>query len=497
MRLHHHAQFAIATIDMPARPVSLQARYTLCLACVLVPGCVSVGPDYVPPRIAVPAQWASFGASDLGVDGADSALLTAWWDAFGDPLLSSLMLRARTGNRDLAQAEARIREARARRGIAQAERLPTVQSSAAATQRSSSEEAGSGTTTRQYAAGFDANWELDLFGGRRRALEAASANLEASAYDLRDVLVSLCGEVALNYIDLRTFQARLAVAQSNLQAQSETHDIARWRQQAGLATQRDVEQARLNLEQTRALIPALQTGIAQSAHHIAVLLGQHPGTLQATLTPTRPIPVAPATVAIGVPAETLRRRPDVQRAERQLAAQTAQIGVATAALYPNFSLAGSIGLESLLARRLITASAVTSSLGASMGWTMFDAGRVRQNIAVQTALQEQALGRYEAAVLTALQDVENALTAHAAEQQRHAALTVAADAARNAATLAQQQYAAGLVDFQIVLDAQRSLLSLQDQLAASQGTVAANLVRLYKALGGGWTALAQKADVAK
>lgn len=461
------------------------------LAAVLVcGGCINVGPDYVPPPVQAPARW----HAGAGFAADDAHALAAWWQTLDEPLLSELIERAAKGNRELAQAEARVREARARRGISEAERFPALQSSAGATQRRGSEETGSGRSTELYSAGFDASWELDLFGGRRRALEAASANLQASVYDLRDVLVSLTAEVALNYLDTRAFQARLAVAEANLRLQGETFDIARWRSEAGLATQRDVEQAKLNLEQTRAQLPALRTGIAQAGNRIAVLLGQNPGTLDAMLAAPRAIPAAPPGVAAGVPADTLRRRPEVQRAERQLAAQTAQIGVATAALYPNFSLVGSIGLEALAAGRLLTASALTSSLGANIGWTAFDAGRIRQNIAVQTALQEQALGRYEAAVLNALQDAENALVAYAAEQQRRDALATAAAAARNASDLARHQYAAGLADFQVVLDTQRSLLALEDQLASSQGNVTSNLVRLYKALGGGWTPLAKDTE---
>lgn len=420
----------------------------------------------------------------------DASTLAAWWQTLAEPLLTDLMQRAATGNRDLAQAEARVREARARRGISDADRYPTLQASAGATRRTSSEETGSGSTSQLYNAGFDARWELDIFGGKRRALEAATANLEASEYDLHNVLVSLLAEVALNYIDTRAFQARLAVAEANLRSQRETFDIARWRAEAGLATQRDVEQATLNLEQTRAQIPALRTGIAQAANRIAVLLGQNPGTLDDVLAAPRAIPAAPSAIALGVPADALRRRPDVQRAERKLAAQTAQIGVATAAQYPNFVLTGSIGLEALRAGRLLNAGALATSLGASIGGTVFDAGRLRQNVAVQNALQQQALGLYEAAVLSSLEEVENALVAYAAEQQRREALAAAAGAARNAAELASFQYSSGLVDFQVVLDTQRSLLSLEDQLAASQGTVTSNVVRLYKALGGGWTPLA-------
>lgn len=474
--------------NLPEIPRTSALR-CLTIAVLALNGCMSVGLDYVPPQTQLPARWSTTTGAHPDANADDAHTLASWWKTLDEPMLSVLIERAASGNRDLAQAEARVREARARRGISEAERFPTVQASAGATRRRGSEETGSGKTTELYAAGLDASWELDIFGGRRRALEAASANLASSEYDLRDVLVSLLAEVALNYVDMRAFQTRLAVAEANLRLQSETLDIVRWRSEAGLATQRDVEQARLNFEQTRAQLPALRTGAAQSANRIAVLLGQNPGTLEDMLAAPRAIPAAPPGVAVGVPADALRRRPDVQRAERQLAAQTAQIGVATAALYPNFSLIGSIGLEALTAGRLLATSATLTSIGAHMGWTVFDAGRARQNIAVQTALQERALGHYEAAVLAALQDVENALIAYAAEQQRREALTAAAAAARNAADLAHHQYSAGLVDFQVVLDAQRSQLSLEDQFASSQGTVTSNLVRLYKALGGGWTPL--------
>jgi len=464
------------------------------IAVLALSGCMSAGPDYVPPQTHVPTRWAAAAGPGLNVDTDDAHILAGWWKTLDEPMLTDLIERAAAGNRDLAQAEARVREARARRGVSEADRFPTLQAGGSATRRRGSEETGSGKTTELYSAGFDATWELDIFGGRRRALESASANLEASEYDLRDVLVSLLAEVALNYVDTRALQTRLSVAEANLRMQSETHDIARWRHEAGLATQRDVEQAKLNLEQTRSQIPALHTGIAQAGNRIAVLLGHNPGPLAGVLAKRRAIPAAPPGVAVGVPADTLRRRPEVQRAERQLAAQTAQIGVATAALYPNFSLVGSIGLEAITAGRLLTAGAMATSVGANIGWTVFDAGRIRQNIAVQTALQEQALARYEAAVLVALQDVENALVAYAAEQQRRDALSAAAAAARSAADLARHQYSAGLVDFQVVLDTQRSLLALEDQLASSQGNETSNLVRLYKALGGGWTPLAPPAS---
>jgi len=328
-----------------------------------------------------------------------------------------------------------------------------------------------------------------VFGGEKRAVEAAGAELQASEEDLRDVLVSLLAEVALNYVELRSFQTRLSVAEANLDAQKKTYNITRWRRQAGLTTQLDVEQAKYSLEQTRAQIPGLETGIAQAKNRLAVLIGQHPGSLRDALAKRKPIPVAPLEVAVGVPADILRRRPDVRRAERRLAAQTAQIGVATADLYPRFSLFGSIGLEALSLGNLFSLGSRTHGMGATVAWPLFDAGAIRSNIEVQSALQEQALIRYEAAVLTALEDVENALIAYAKEQHRRQSLIEATGAARRAADLAQKQYSSGLIGFGDVLIAQRSLLSLQDQLAVSEGDVTSNLIALYKSLGGGWKSL--------
>jgi NodT family efflux transporter outer membrane factor (OMF) lipoprotein len=459
------------------------------VALLALGGCATVGPDYVAPDARAPAQWSAELKAGVSSAQSDPQALARWWTVLDDPLLAGLVERSLEGNLDLRQAQARVREARARRGVAAADRFPTITTGVAATRASGSRETGLGLTNELYSAGFDASWELDVFGGKRRATEAAQAQLEASVEDTRDVLVTLFAEVALNYVEVRSFQTRLSLAEENLRSQSETYDITRWRRQAGLTTQLDVERARFNLEQTRAQIPVLQTGLAQARHRLAVLLGQAPGALAAELTESQAIPSARVELAVGVPADVLRRRPDVRRAERQLAAQTAQVGVATAARYPSFSLLGSIGLEALAPGRLLSSAATSSLIGGNVNWTLFDAGRLRQNIQVQTALQEQALIGYEAAVLGALQEVEDVLVAYAEEQARRESLRLATQSAKAAADLAQQQYAAGLIDFQAVLDAQRSLLSLQDQLATSEGEVTSNLIRLYKALGGGWVSL--------
>ena len=453
---------------------------------LLCGGCMTVGPDYKPPPMPAPLSWNAGLNAGLTSRPMDPERLSRWWTVLDDPVLSDLMERARTGNKDLRQAEARLREARAQRGIARADRFPTVSANASAGRTRSSKQAGVGSTTDLFSSGFDASWELDLFGGKQRTLEAAEATWQASQQDLNDVLVSLFAELALTYVDFRSYQARLSITEASLAAQNETCEISRWRCEAGLTTQLDVDQALLGLEQTQAELPLLRTGLEQNRNTLAVLIGQPPGSLKDLLAGVRAIPVTPAEIAVGLPADLLRRRPDVRRAERRLAAQTAQIGVAEAARYPDFSLTGSIGLESLDIANLYKAGARTAQAAAKGVWTLFDAGRIRQNIAVQTALQEQALGAYDETVLTALKEVENALVAYANEQTRRRSLANAVEAGQRAFDMARSQYASGLVDFLTVLDTQRSLLSVQESLASSNADVTSNLIRLYKSLGGGW-----------
>lgn len=470
---------------IPAR----RARLMAAAAAMVLAGCATVGPDYQAPTSAAPAQWHATLAGGLQSAALDRQALSQWWTQLNDATLNRLVQRALAANLDARQAEGRVREARARRGAAQADLYPSVDASTKASRSRGSLETGPRVTTTLYDAGFDASWEVDLFGGKRRSYEAAQADLEASEADLQDVLVTLISEVARNYIDLRTQQARLTSAEANLDAQTQTFRLAQDRYELGAATQLAAEQARYNLESTRSQIPPLRSAIEQSKNRLAVLLGQTPGSLAAELDEAGAVPVPPPAVAVGIPAEALRQRPDVRRAERKLAAQTARIGVATAELYPKFSLLGSIGLESLLFSRLFGLDAVTQQLAASASWNMFDAGRIRQNIAVQNALQEQSLAAYEAAVLGALEEVENALVAYSQEQGRRDALKAAVEAARRAEQVARDRYDAGVTGFQDVLDAQRSRLNLEDQLATSEGQVAANLVSLYKALGGGWEPL--------
>jgi NodT family efflux transporter outer membrane factor (OMF) lipoprotein len=447
-------------------------------------GCVAVGPDYSPPQVPLPAAWERAAGSGFAQPGRED--LSAWWLRLEDPLLASLVGEALEGSPDLRSAQARVRQARALRAFAGAERFPAVSASAAVTRSEASERAG-GRTSELYSAGFDASWEPDVFGGVRRGIEAADAALEASEASLQDTRVTLVAEVALNYVEVRAFQARLAIARASLATQGETFQLTDWRAQAGLVGSLDVEQARAQLEQTRAQIPALGTSLAQAEHRLAVLLGRAPGALRERLALAGPIPVPPEKVALGIPADTLRQRPDVRAAERTLAAETARIGQVQAGRYPGFRLTGSIGVEALSAGALGASGAAASSLAASVAMVIFDAGRLRQQVEAQGALAEQALARYEAAVLAALEDVENALVALGNSARRAEALRNATEAARNAALLARQRYASGLIDFQPVLDTERTLLGLQDSLAVTQAESASALIQLYKALGGGWT----------
>jgi NodT family efflux transporter outer membrane factor (OMF) lipoprotein len=300
--------------------------------------------------------------------------------------------------------------------------------------------------------------------------------------------------VALNYVELRAYQARLEIAQSNLASQSETLELTVWRAQAGLSSSLDVEQARTNKEQTRAQIPGLESGLAQAEHRLAILLGQAPGTLHDKLAKVAPIPAAPENIAIGIPADTLRQRPDVRVAERKLAAETARIGEVTAALYPGFQLSGSIGWETLNFGALGSGDSLTRSLLGSVAATLFDGGRIRQRIEIQNAVQEQALVNYEKTVLSALEEAENALVSHANSRIREQALREAADAAHNAVLMAHQRYSSGIIDFQKVLDTERTLLTVQDSLKTTQAESVSALIRLYKALGGGWQAAASNTN---
>jgi len=464
----------------------------LIIAVLALSGCAAVGPDYIPAEPKAPGNWSTELKGGLNAELPEPGTMACWWKVLDDPELSCLIEQAVNGNLDLKMARARIREARARRGVSRSYFSPTFDGGVAAGKSRDR----NGREDEVYTAGFDASWELDIFGGIRRSVEASEAALEVAQEDLHDVLVSLLAEVALNYVDVRTYQNGLTVIEENLKAQQETYDLNDSRFQAGIINELAVQQALYNLEQTRSQIPVFQTRLEAAKNRLAVLLGQAPGTVHAELATRKPIPAPPVQLAIGVPAETLRRRPDIRRAERRLAAQTARVGVATADLYPRFSLNGSIGLESLSTGNFFTAANRIWDFGPTVSWKIFHGNAIRQNIEIHSALQEQALIEYEMTVLKAQEEIENVLVAYANQQRRYQALLAATTAAQQADRLARDQYQVGLVDFNNVLDAQRSLLLLQDQLILSEGSVTTNLIRLYKALGGGWKSLkpAAKSD---
>ncbi|MCP5197135.1 MAG: efflux transporter outer membrane subunit [Gammaproteobacteria bacterium] len=453
----------------------------------LIMGCAAVGPNYVAPTPAAPTVWQGAVPAKATVTQIAPKNLASWWRQLDDPTLTELIEQALRSSPDLRTAQAKLREARAHRALAGAERFPTVAALASGSRVKSSAESGNGETRNGFNAGFDASWEPDVFGGIRRSEEAAQADLEASEASLQDVQVSLVGEVALNYVELRAYQARLEIARANAASQAETLKLTQWRAQAGLTTVLDVEQAHSNLEQTRAQIPNLDTGRAEAEHRLEVLLGQQPGALHLALSGPVEIPRIPEQIIIGIPADTLRQRPDVRAAERSLAAETARVGVVEAERYPNLVLSGSLGLEALSVGGLTSGDAVTRTLLSSIAAPIFDAGRIRQQIAIQTAVQEQALVSYQAAVLNALEEVENALVALANTRKRQQNLRDATQAARVAALLARHRYTAGVADFQTVLDTERTVLALEDDLKASEAEGVTALIQLYKALGGGWS----------
>lgn len=458
------------------------------LASLLAAGCAVVGPEYVAVDPQSPDTWQSELQGGLTPGAATN--LAHWWVVLQDPQLSALEERAVSGSLELKEAQARIREARALRGLSRSGYFPDLDAEAAANRSKSSANSASGSQRDLYSAGFDASWELDLFGGVKRSVQAAQASLEAVEANRYDLQVSLMAEVALNYVELRSYQARLAISADVIKSLQESFELNDSRFQAGLIGELAVQQSLRLLESAKAQLPALETGLNAAQNRLALLLGVAPGSLHGELAAPRPLPGLPISLAVGIPAETLRRRPDIRRAERNLAAQTARIGVATADLYPKLRLAGTFGLEALAAGDLFQAASKSWKIGPSLSWKLFDAGAVRRNIEIQNARQEQALLQYERNILRAREEVENALVAYAKEQLRRDSLTSAVKAAERSEVIARDQYQAGLVDFSNVLDAQRSLLLLQDEQIRSEANIIANLVRLYKALGGGWDSAA-------
>ena len=453
------------------------------LSAVSLAGC-TVGPNYKEPQVQAPEQFGQPPATQ------PAEIPAAWWTAFGDPTLDRLIAEAVQSNLDLRSAEARVREARAARGIVTADYWPDIDATGGFTRTRVSQNTtfgGFGSRERDlWQAGFDAAWEIDVFGGVRRGVQAANADIAAAVADRNDVLLTLLGEVARNYVELRGFQRQVAIAEDNAKSQQETLDLTRVRLNAGLGTDLAVAQTEAQVAATQSQIPAFQSLAQQSIHRLSVLLGKAPATLTAELEQTKPIPAPPPAIPAGVPSDLLRRRPDVRRAERQLAAATARVGVATADLFPSFTLTGSLGVESQDSSDLFESDSLFWSIGPGVRFPIFNRGRLKSAVQVEEARTEQALTTYEQTVLRSLEDVENALVAYRKEFVRHEALARAVASSQRSVQLSQQLYQRGLTDFLNVLDAQRALYQSQDALVQSESTVAANAVALFKALGGGW-----------
>jgi multidrug efflux system outer membrane protein len=459
-------------------------------AAALLTACATSSPMASDPSaVAVPAAWSATTTTTTTTTGPSATPLADWWQRFNDPNLTALVTQALRANPSVRSAQATLQQARAQRDVQQANNGPSLSASGSA-QRSRS---GSADAASRFQAGFDASWEPDVFGGNRASLDASEAEARAAETSLGDVQVSLAAEVAASLIELRGLQSRLDIAQRNLAAQSETLQITRWRVQAGLASSLDLEQAVASHAQTQAQIPALQTSAAQAMNALAVLTGQPPGALNTTLGPAAPVPQPPAAIALSLPAETLRQRPDVRTAEHRISAALARVAAADAARYPSFRLGGSLGLSALTLGTLTDGASLVRSLLASVSVPLLDGGAAKAQVRSQEAALEQARAGYASTVLTALQDVEDALLAIRGDQERLARLQTAAEAAVNAELLARQRYQSGLIDFRTVLDTQRTLLSAQDSVASAQATLATDHVRLYKALGGGWTPTADLA----
>jgi len=471
---------------MTGRPLTL-------FAALLLSGCSAVGPDYQRPNIEAPRQW----TEPAGLTGSQT---DSWWKTFNDPVLNKLIGDAITSNLDLKRALARIKDARALRSATIAAGLPSLAAKSNISRRlnnSSSSASQSGTSsagggfgignqsTNIFQTGFDAQWELDFFGGIRRAVEAADATLDVEVENSRDVLVTLLGEVARNYIELRANQQLIAITGKNLRAQQETWELTQIRQQTGLSGMLEVTQAQAQAATTEAQLPNYETAAKQSIHALSVLLGKEPGSLAIRLDRQGSVPAVAAQLITNLPSELLQRRPDIRRAERQLAVANAAVGVATAELYPKINLAAFIGLQNTTITDF-TPIGKSWSAASSLSMPIFNWGKLNANIDSKKTQFEQTFLTYQSTVLSAFKEVEDALIAYSKEQQRHKALAKAVAADQLAVQLANERYQKGLTAFLDVLTSQTALYQAQSLLITSESRLSGNLVALYKALGGGW-----------
>jgi NodT family efflux transporter outer membrane factor (OMF) lipoprotein len=477
------------------------ARWSLVvflIACMLTGGCTSVqeylqnglkvGPNYGRPPAPVAREWID--AADKRVR-PDTDDLTAWYTVFKDPVLDSLICSAYQQNLTLQEAGSRVLQARAQLSIAVGAFFPQTQNMTGDYTRNavSTKVANRSNVSSQFFSqwdyGFHLAWELDFWGRFRRAIESADASLDASIEDYDTVLVTLLGDVATNYVQLRTFERRIEYTRANVQLQRETLKIVEARFKAGTTTKLDVVQARSTLEQTEALIPELQISLRQTNNQLCILLGIPPEQLGPKLG-SAPIPTAPAEVAAGIPADLVRRRPDVRRAERQAAAQSAQIGVAETDFYPHISITGTIGYSAQQIKDLFPSAALVGVIGPSFQWNILNYGRILNNVRLQDARFQELVAVYQNTVLTAAQEVENGLVTFLRAQQRTQFQAASVDDAKEAVTIALGQYQAGTIDFTRVTQLEQNLVLLQDTLAQARGEIALGLIQVYRALGGGW-----------
>ncbi len=462
---------------------------------LILSGC-AVGPDYQAPQPRTPASYTSDAAVTPPPGTPSQHTVARWWTIFGDSQLNQLIAEAGASNLDLRIAAARVREVRAEASVVRSSLLPQVNGSGGFGRGRLSENslageqvdaAGQDLTQNNAIAGLDLNWEVDLFGGRRRALEAARADIGAAEAAEWGVRISLFAEVGLHYLELRGRQKQLDVARANLRSKESTLALTQDRQRAVLASDLDVARAESQAANTRSQMPLVEESIVRTIHRLGVLLGRTPTELMDRLSPAGPLPSPIPVIPVGLPSDLLRRRPDILLAERELAASTARVGVATADLFPKFYLTGAAGLQSVEASDFFTGGSRFWSIGPTIQWPVFSAGRIRNRIQARNAREEQAALHYEKTVLTSLEEVENAMVGYGKELQRQQALSDAESSSRRAVDLANQRYRSGLVDFLSVLEAERSRYQLQEQLVGVELSLQQRLVRLYRALGGGWS----------
>ncbi len=432
------------------------------------------------PSVVLPASWRNAAGFPTAAPDRD---LAAWWTAFGDPQMTRLIREALAGNRDLAATMTRVRQAQAQRDAQRASLFPSLGYDGSRSSRRTWIDGAGDTTGTSYSAGLSASWELDFFGRNRNAVLASSADVEAAKENLHSARASLASEVAFAYLDLRASQERLRIVRRSLASREETTQIASWRAQAGEIDQLELRQSESGLESARSSLASLEQSIGQTRNRLALLCGRVPGDVE---TGSGGIPSPTRRLAVGIPADTIRQRPDVRAAGYNWVAAIARTRAAEAERLPSLRLSGSLGVDTLKSSKLFNPETTAAGIVAGISGPIFDAGRIRAVIAAQSAAEEQALLGYETSILTALSEVEDALIACRRTEERLASLEKASAAAKDASRLASQRYRAGVIDMTTVLDAQRNDLALEESVAAVKADRAAAHIQLYKALGGGW-----------